>query len=364
MKWSLLFVAAIFMSSLGVAQITLNAQLPPAGIVKKDQLWNLILTNNKDAILDISITLYLKDAVSGQVILSANSNRLSISKGSKIITSRDVEPVTYNQTGAGISGNYIPLGSYIACYQIFDMSGGETALNEECVNINIDPLSPPMLNQPYDKSEIETAYPQFSWLPPTPVEMFSNLSYEIVVAEVLDGQSPSQAIQSNTPVYSKINLTRPFDMFNSSFSKLEEGKTYAWQVIVRNDVSYAGKTEVWTFKLKKQEKLPDIVALTPYLQMKTFNPLKGIAPNGILKISYPNKTPETKIDIEIIESAGKNNDNKTVSFSINILRGENNIEFNLNKIMKVSEDKVYTARLHNSMSETWLVQFVVKNYKN
>lgn len=347
------------------AQLTLNAQLPPGGLVKKEQLWNLVLSNNKDEVIVASITMYLKDAVSGQVVLSASSSQLQLTKGSRIITTRDVEPVIYNTNGPGMNSSFIPLGSYIACYQVFEQRAGEAPSNEDCININIDPLSPPLLNTPLDKSEVETAYPQFTWIPPGPVEMFSSLSYDIIVTEVSEGQSPAEAIQYNSPVYSKTMLTQPYDVYPSSFSKLDTGKTYAWQVIARNDFNYAAKTEVWSFTVKKKENPYDIVSLTPYIRFRTAGPEKGIAPDGVLKIAYNNKTPDTKIKIEILESPeGKTDKNRQVpAFDVKLIRGENNIEYDLHKIMKPEEGKVYTAKLVNSHHEVWYVQFVIKNYK-
>lgn len=145
------------------------------------------------------------------------------------------------------------MGNYVACYRLVKNDETLDALGEDCVSINIDPLSPPLLNTPADKSEIQTPYPQFSWMPPAPFDMFNNLSYDLLVTVLLPGQNASEAIQYNTPIYSRTNINQPYETYASSFAKLETGKTYAWQVVAKNGLSYAAKTEVWTFMVKPTE---------------------------------------------------------------------------------------------------------------
>ena len=254
------------------------------------------------------------------------------------------------------------MGMYIACYQVNNSVGEDRPLVRECIRFNIDPLSPPLLNSPADKSEIENPYPQFSWIPPTPYDMFTNLSYDLVLSEVLEGQSPTEAIQYNMPIYTRSEIVHSFESYASSFARLETGKLYAWQVVAKNGLNYAAKTEVWTFKLKKTDLPFDIVALTPFVKLKTINPDKGVAPNGVLKISYINKSSDTSVRIEIFELGGSGS-KQSVGFETDLIQGENNIQYNLKKIMNLSENKVYIAQLVNSFKETWFIRFVIKNYK-
>src|SRR4051794_36215241 len=89
-------VCLVYLPMLGKAQVTLNAQLPPAGFVQKEQLWNLIVINNNADILDLSIQLNLQDAITGQVVLTASTGNILAGKGVKNITVREVQPVLYN----------------------------------------------------------------------------------------------------------------------------------------------------------------------------------------------------------------------------------------------------------------------------
>lgn len=254
MKHKLFLLLVKMLPLISMAQVTISAQMPPAGFVQKDQLWNLILVNNKDAMLDISIRMNIQDAVSGQVVLSANSGSLFLGKGVKNINIRDIQPIQYNFSTPDMTNNYVPMGAYIVCYQLLGGGQKDVPLGEECIRMNIDPLSPPQLNMPPDKTEIPLAYPQFSWIPPAPFEMFSNLSYDLLVTEVMPGQSPSEAINNNSPVYFKTGLPNTTDAYPTAYQALDTGKLYAWNIVARNQQSYAAKSEVWTFRIKGIQK--------------------------------------------------------------------------------------------------------------
>ncbi len=343
------------------AQLVINAQLPAAGFVQKDQLWNLVLINNSADILDVTIQLNLQDAATGQVVLSAVTGNLLAGKGVKNIAAKDLQPILYNSNLPEFSANYLPMGSYIACYQASSILRKDVPIAQECIRFNIDPLSPPLLSSPADKAVIESPYPQFTWMPPSPYNMFTNLSYDLLVTEVTEGQSPAEAIQYNTPVYSKSDIAQPYESYASSFTKLDTGKIYAWQVVARNGLSYAAKTEIWTFKIAGPSWLQQIIDQTPFIKMKKDNPEKGIAPNSILKLSYYNETADTAVSIQIL----KLNDNikNVVFFNIHVNQGENLIQKDLQKLLHASEGQLYEAYIINSRNEKWKMLFEVHKYE-
>lgn len=362
MHKKIILLGLLFLPFLTNAQLVLNAQLPPAGFIQKDQLWNLILVNNKDDIMDLRIQMNLQDAVTGQVVLSANTGNVLVGKGVKVIASKDLQPILYNYNVVEMSGIYIPMGAYVACYQVSNNIGEDRPFMQECIRFNIDPLSPPLLNTPADKSEVETPYPQFSWMPPSPYEMFTNLTYDLILTEVIQGQSATEAIQYNTPIYMKSNIAQPYESYASSFTKLETGKIYAWQVLAKNGLSYSAKTEVWTFKLSPPSSIKMIISQTPFVKMKRDNPEKGIAPNGFLKLSYINETTDTIVSIHIVDL--NNRDKQELTFNIQINRGENLIQKDIQKIINAQEGQLYEAYIINSRNEKWRMLFEVRQYKD
>ncbi len=235
-----------------LAQVTVSMQLPPAGLVQKEQLWNLVLVNNRPETIDVSLLLNLQDASTGQVVLSAVSGNFLLPKGVKMLNAQELQPIQYNFYSNELMGTYLPMGSYIACIRVNrNIIEGTQPMADECVRIHIQPLSPPLLNTPSDRAIIQGPFPQFSWLPPAPLNMFANLSYELTVAEVLEGQSPTEAMLNNIPVYSRANLKTVFDNYPPGLAKLDTAKQYAWQVTANNGMQYLAKTEVWTFSLQQ-----------------------------------------------------------------------------------------------------------------
>lgn len=274
-KWA--FVWLFWIPVLTQAQITVSVMPLPAGMIPKEQLWNLALASNYSTTYDVYVYLTLQDAVTGQSVLSAGTRSISVPKGVKMLQPRDVQPVQYNSTASGFDGSFLPLGSYIACYTITRIIGdGPEEIARECVRINVSPLSPPLLTTPEDRSTITLSYPQFTWMPPTPLNMFDNLQYDISVAEVQPGQSPGEAILYNSPLYVSGRLKQPYTVYPSTYARLEPGKTYAWQVTARNSGSYAAATEAWTFTIGKDSTVTVKEAVS-YLELKGSEERAGIS---------------------------------------------------------------------------------------
>ncbi len=334
----ILFLALCTAPFFTKAQVTINAQLPPAGLVQKDQLWNLVITNNKADVIDVSIKMNLQDAVTGQIVLSASTGNILISKGVKIISVKDIQPILYNYNVQELSRTNIPMGNYIACYRIVKNDEGQDLLGEDCININIDPLSPPLLNTPADKSYIQTPFPQFSWMPPAPFDMFNNLSYDLLITELLSGQNTTEAIQYNTPVYSRTNINQPYETYASSFKKLDTGKTYAWQVIAKNGLSYAAKTDVWTFKVKATEKPTAFLDDTYFLLTDNFVGTYRIT-SEILHIRYYSRD----IPYSGIFLLSDENGNVKKKITKQVVTGDNYFDLDLN--INFQQNKLYKCTL-------------------
>jgi hypothetical protein len=210
MKIKVISLLAFCIPILLEAQVTINVVQPPAGMIRKDQLWNLILTNNGNAVSEVTVLMNLKDAVTGQTVLSAGTRNMFLRKGVKMLAIQDIQPVQYNYGSSTLAGNFLPPGSYIACYTVNRFSHElMESIATECARLNITPLSPPLLNSPANKTMLITPAPQLTWIPPTPLEMFDNLTYDVSVAEVMEGQSPAEAIINNTPVYTSSYLKAP-----------------------------------------------------------------------------------------------------------------------------------------------------------
>ena len=353
--WSILiFCIGVFPINLA-AQVNVNVQLPPGGMIRKENLWNITIVNNKDDILNLNIKLTLQDAQSGQIVMTASSGNIIMGKGLKIITNADVQPVLYNYNSIDLSKSFLPMGSYIACYQVYNLQHeAQEPLSNECSNLNIDPLSPPLLNTPADRSVSTTPYPLFTWMPPTPSDMFSDLNYDLVITEVLDGQATTEAIEYNTPVYTRNNLKQPNENYVSSFGKLDTGKVYAWQVTARNGFNYAVKTAVWTFSLNKEALPVSPLLFESYLLVD--NTLKGTysIDAKMLRIKFISYNREHNASVIIMDSKS----NKLVSVEKQIRPGDNYYSIDLNN--HFHKGNIYKVVITEITGESHEISFTIK----
>jgi hypothetical protein len=344
------------------AQVSIQPVLPLAGIVQKNNLWNIALINTSNGSYDCRIELTLRDRVSGLEVLTATTGQFQLATGAKQLNSSLLTPLQYNyiSTTANRRDDFIPIGNYIACYRL--TANGKTALAEECVAFDVEPLSPPMLITPADAAVLEVAPSQFSWIPPAPMNLFSRLDYEVVIAEIHEGQRPEEAIQQNLPFYTEPNISINNLTYKGAVNNFEKDKWYAWQVIAKDDRSYAGKSEVWVFSVHNDPIEKMIIEQAPYIKMKKDIPEKGIAPNGILKLSYINETTDSTAIIKIVDVSVQDQKNNH-EFTVALKGGENLIEYNLKKKFHLEKRRVYEAQIINSRNEKWIMQFEIYQYQ-
>jgi len=339
------------------AQVSLSVQLPPGGMIQKDQLWNIIAMNSGNTGLDAVFQLNLQDASTGQIVLSGVTRNINLSPGVRNFRAQDLQPIQYNYGAAVPDGPYIPLGAYTACYTASRFTTESVVpVITECVRINITPLSPPLLTLPADGSTLATPYPQFSWTPPAPLNMFSDLSYDLHVVEVLDGQSAAEAISGNLPLYSRPMLHTVFDQYSVSYSPLEKGKVYAWQVTARSGMSYSSSTEVWTFRVGEDS------VVTPLGDNLFFTFKNDGMTSGIVHILR-----SRELRIKYRSYAGRytggfrflDNTHKLVGTAERtIANGDNYLLFELSK--KILKNKVYTVEFVDERRKISSISFIIQ----
>lgn len=105
---------------------------------------------------------------------------------------------------------------------------------------------------PENNTLLTTSNPAFEWIEPL-VNIEGLIYYTITVAEVMTGQSPEQAILSNTPYFiNAATITQTEFQYPAFAPELETGKNYAWQVRALDQygqpvTANEGKSEVRSF---------------------------------------------------------------------------------------------------------------------
>jgi hypothetical protein len=225
----------------------------------------------------------------------------------------------------------------------------------ECVRINSTPLSPPLLNTPANKAVLQTPAPQLTWTPPTPINMFDNLSYSLHVTEVMQGQAPSEAIVYNTPLFTSANIKTPYSTYPSTYTKLQPGKTYAWQVVANNGDNYAAATEVWTFSLAADstQSVPTAVAYISLSNNANGTGVYYITGNELhVKYYSFDKTHESVV--RLLDADGK----PVQEIKRNLIYGDNFLTLSLGRSFHAST--IYTIEITDQQKRTYTASFSIK----
>lgn len=340
------------------AQVSMTVQLPPAGVLLKAQLWNIVLVSASDKIAYVRITLRLMDATTNQPVLTGITRSIALNKGGRQLQVKDVMPVQYEYLSPVVDrsvNGMLPPGNYLACYTLIvenDKTGNQPG--EDCIPFTVEPVSPPMLNTPANQSIVETRLPQFTWLPPAPVNLFNDLNYEMILTEVHKGQSAAEAIQQNIAIYRAPRLKNMFVNYPAGAVALDTTKQYAWSVIARNGNLFSAQTEVWTFRVQGIRK-KGTDNNSAYIQLK--KELDGnVVSCSSLQCGYNNETGDSTVRYELV--ALEDNNNVVYTGTLAIKPGDNRLEVPLSKRKGLDTGKSYLFRLHNTRNEYWQMKFI------
>ena len=358
-KKRLLLALLMLVAMFSRAQISMTLQVPPIGVLVKNQLWNMLLVNTGSRSLPVTIQLVLLDQKTNQPVLTGTTLPFMLDKGARQIQAKDLGPIQYTYDGPAVLGDrdpngLLPVGSYQACYTVVagEKSGPRV---ENCIQLVVDPMSPPLLNTPADEGNIYTRHPQFTWLPPTPAAIFSDLSYTLVLVEVLPGQGKADAIEQNIPIYSGGLLRNLYLNYASSYVALDTGKLYAWRIVAMNNSQPVAMSDIWTFKVIDPPKPTLSKEYPAWLELRRGLDASLATAGKSLNVTYDNAAADTVVHYTItsIQEAG----NPVVQQGVLTLkRGRNWLTVPLNK-GRYSQDKLYLFEFNNSRNESWNIKF-------
>jgi hypothetical protein len=346
----------------GQAQVSLVMQVPPVGVMQKNQLWNMVLIYGGNGTATAIVQLTMVDAASGQPVMTATTRPLALVKGANVITARDVTPLQYDYLSPVFvdrdPNGFLPAGNFKACYTVQQgYSHGDGPVAENCIPVEVQPLSPPQLNTPGDTSTVQTAYPQFSWLPPMPVNIFGGLTYDMILVEVLPDQGAYQAMQENIPVYNTSHLQDPVNLYPASAKPLDTGRTYAWRILVLNDGVFITQSDVWTFKLATRKQTAIAPPNGNYIPLRKSSErgagIQTLATDtiGIRYYSFDRDHADT---VRFVGPDGR----LVKAFSQQITYGENFLAFVLNG--NFQKGKVYQVQVADGLKNMHSASFVLK----
>ena len=364
MKKYILFAGLEALAGYGWAQIVINPQLPPAGLTVKSQLWSLSVVNPGSE-MQAQIELSMTDLSNNQQVLTATTRVLRFSKGLRQVQVADVGPVTYNILSPGINGGgagegFLPVGNFELCYSLVRLDeAGSERVAEQCTSVVIEPLSPPQLVYPTDSERIELTRPLFTWLPPSPYTLFKRLTYDVKVVNVQSLQTGAEAVQENMPLLQQSNMATVNLQYPISLPELDTGKLYAWQITARSEGLEVAKSEVWTFRVQKQNLLlKKGLALETYAKLSRDNDGSYVISSGLLRYQYLNEWNDSTVDLKLYDiSSPKRSELPLDSNYIAVSYGENYNKMDLSESALLKDQHFYQLELVNSKNEHWYLKF-------
>lgn len=364
-KKALIFCWVLVVAIASRAQISMTLQVPPTGVLVKNQLWNMLLVNTSNYPILVRVSLVLLDQKTNQPVLTAATMPVLLNKGARQLQAKDLGPIQYTYTSPAFNADQdpnglLPVGTYQACYTVVGQEKTALPMAENCIQLNVDPLSPPLLNTPADEGKIYTFYPQFTWLPPTPKGIFNDLSYDLILVEVQSGQGKADAIQQNIPIYSAGFVKNLYMNYPSSYRALDTSHLYAWRIVALNNGLPTAMSDIWTFRVIVPDKPTLKKQGDVYLDLKRdLSP--SVASSGpTLEVTYENLSADT-VARYTITSLGDPGNPVVQQGQLPLGRGRNFLQVPLQSSGGYAGKKIYLFSLVNSRKESWTVKFTKSN---
>lgn len=348
-----------------VAQVIVTPQFQRTGLLQKQQLWNMLLTNTSNGNITGHLQIILSDNATGQAVLSGTAKSFVITPGNMQINASLMEPVQYTQ----LSGNYVidpgpngflPLGNFSVCINYFrHESDAVNQIAEECDFIEIEPLSPPQLVMPADESQETQPLPSFSWLPPAPANFFTNLRYDLDVVEVYPGQSAADAVQQNIPLLHQPDIVSSFLLYAASAPALEYDKQYAWRIMAKSNGTVVSTSEIWSFTLAHEQNITSLKTNgLPYSKLtKADQPGYSLQVN-FLKFEYLNEAGDSTWNAKVYDVTTPFVDTVALRFDTILMKpGQNLINLDLTNKTVFTDRHYYLLELTNQWNEKWRLRF-------
>jgi hypothetical protein len=360
---NILLLPLVMCALVSRGQLTVNVLIPPSGLMDKQQLWNIILTNTEQSPLSVQVQASFSDLNTGQPVFTASAGPIIVGMGTKQLSATTVGQVQYNSLNAnyridpGPTG-LLPVGSFSVCYNFLIDKYNKVV--QECQPVTISPLGPLLLNQPANGSTLQEYHPLFSWLPPTPVQSLTSLKYDLKLVEVLANQSGADAIQDNIPLMVIRNLSVANYLHAPNAPQLVPEKQYAWQVIATSNLSEIAKSEIWLFSTRQESSASTLKEASPvFIKLTKGSSVGGFAVfKGNLRFDYFNETRDTTWNINVVDITGLQHNGFSLSLdSVRLNRGQNLVDYPAGEDRRFIHGHQYLLQVFNSASEVWQVRF-------
>ncbi len=233
---------------------TVELRPPPPGQLFVEHLWTVEVTNTEANPVDVRLHGWIIEANLGRVF-EGTSNVIRLNPGLNRITSAQVSKVSrvYRhpdfrdliiQTGRFPAGHY----TEVCCEAL--RASDNSVLAVDCIEHRVVGAAPLRLLTPRDGARVVDEHPLFQW---TPVNQADR--YELTLCEVLDGQNPEDALESNRPWFTSRDIAGLSLRYPLAARRLETGKRYAWRVKAYLGSHLLAASPVFSFVSRAEKRL-------------------------------------------------------------------------------------------------------------
>lgn len=242
-----LFLIAI--SDVLSQKVNIHLEYTPTFQFNIDDIWNVALTNSSSP-MDVYLLGTIEDSNS-KLLVKLKSSDFKLLPGSKRVNVNLVGPVDVDMFShinfKDVNGKrFLPNGIYNISVSVLS-SESNTVLctsNYEFEVANICQLG---LISPLNGVTVKDRFPVFNWHPPAAEFAEKKITYELIIAEIKDVQSPRDAILSNCFTIKKNNIESVSFEFPVSEIGLQHNKKYVWMVKALIDDNIFSESEIWEF---------------------------------------------------------------------------------------------------------------------
>ena len=360
---NLLLLLIVLNMGRSYGQLTVNVLIPPSGLMDKQQLWNIILTNTEQNILSVQVQASFSELSTGQPVFTAATAPIVVGMGTHQLSAATIGQVQYNSLNVnyridpGPTG-LLPVGAFNVCYNFLIEKYNKVV--QECQSVTVSPLGPLLLNQPFNGITLQEYHPLFSWLPPTPVQSLTSLKYDLKLVEVLANQSAADAIQDNIPLFIQRNLSAANYLHTPNGPQLVPDKQYAWQVTATNNLSEIAKSEIWLFSTRQESTNNEISGANPvFTKLKKGSDAGGYAMfKRNVRFDYFNETMDTAWNIRVEDISGSQRKIFMLTLdSVRLTRGQNLVDYPAADDKRFIHGHQYRLQVLNSANEIWQLRF-------
>jgi hypothetical protein len=182
--------------------------------------------------------------------------------------------------------------------------------------------------------------------------------YDFNLVEVQALQTGAEAMQQNIPLETESNRTVTNLQYPASLPELDTSKLYAWQITARSGGSEVARSEVWTFRVKKNA--ADSLKPPPvyYLRMKRETDASYAVCYGTLYYEYLNEVNDRQIPFKVYDMGDATRKELPMdSTLIDLHFGQHmgKLDFSNDNILK--DKHIYLLEFINSRKEHWYLKF-------